>query len=96
VALRFRRGSRAPSRLGELSLVGVVKVDDDAPAKPPADTAVADGAAAGKKAAAPKRAARGAKASAKPAPTPKTPKVPKAAKAPKAAAKAPAKKAARK
>lgn len=28
-ALRFRRGSRAPSRLSELSLVGVVKMDED-------------------------------------------------------------------
>jgi hypothetical protein len=33
-ALRFRRGSRSPSRSAELSLVGVVKIDEDPPAKP--------------------------------------------------------------
>jgi hypothetical protein len=98
VALRFRRGSRAPSRLGDLPLVGVVKVDDDAPAKPQADAAAGDGAAVGKKAATPKRAPRGAKSAAKSVPTPKAAKAakaPKVAKAPKAATtKAPAKKAA--
>ena len=50
-ALRFRRGSRSPSRLSELSLVGVVKMDEEKPAKP----------AAAAKAAAPaaKKAAKG-------------------------------------
>jgi uncharacterized protein (TIGR00288 family) len=36
-ALRFRRGSRSPSRLSELSLVGVVKMDEEKPAKAPAE-----------------------------------------------------------
>ena len=40
-ALRFRRGSRAPIRPLELPLVGVVRVDDDVPAHPPAVEAAA-------------------------------------------------------
>ena len=41
VALRFRRGSRAPIRPLELPLVGVVRVDDDVPAHPPVVAAAA-------------------------------------------------------
>jgi hypothetical protein len=38
-ALRFRRGSRAPLRLPDMPLVGVVRMDDDVPPPAPAATA---------------------------------------------------------
>ncbi len=51
-ALRFRRGSRSPTRSSELSLVGVVKIDDEpAAAKPEAPAAKATKATKARKSA---------------------------------------------
>ncbi|HUG28398.1 MAG TPA: hypothetical protein VMK53_08890, partial [Gemmatimonadales bacterium] len=74
-ALRFRRGSRSPSRLSELSLVGVVTMDEEPPAK--ADKTDKLEAAKPAKKAAKKKAAKPAKKAAG-----KTVKAAKKAKAP--------------
>ena len=64
--VRFRRGSRAPSRSGELSLVGVVSMDAPAPADPAAapgaeiaPASLADDAPAPAEPKAPRKSARG-------------------------------------
>jgi len=93
-ALRFRRGSRAPNRLTELSMVGVVKMDDEAPAKPATKAVKAASAPKAAKAADAKPAAPAATPLPdKPARQAKAAKTAKVVKAAKPAGRTPAKKA---